>query len=225
MVGDFSNVSRAGLFKGLSPSETTSLFRCLDAVEKVYAKGEVILREGEPTESIGVVWKGMAVIEYTDVWGNGCILGSAPPGALFAEAYACCPGERLLVSVRAVEKTDVLFLNIRKLLSPCYNACSFHAEVVRNLLSECAKKSLQLSMRMMHTTSKSIRGRLLSYFSACIKKTGSCVLDVPFNRQQLADYLGVDRSAMCNELSKMQRDGLIRYKGNRFEVNADPGDF
>ena len=105
-----------------------------------------------------------------------------------------------------------------KILTTCSNACVFHSKLIRNLLTVCASKSLQLSERIMHTTSKSIRGRLLSYFSDCAKKEGSYSFTIPFNRQQLADYLGVDRSTMCNELSKMQREGLIRYERSSFTL-------
>ena len=105
-------------------------------------------------------------------------------------------------------------MNVGKVLTTCTNACAFHTKLVRNLLTVCAHKSLQLSMRILHTSSKSIRGRLLSYFSECAKKSGSYSFRIPYNRQQLADYLGIDRSAMCNELSKMQRDGVIRYEKN-----------
>ena len=107
----------------------------------------------------------------------------------------------------------MLFMRV---LTSCSNTCPFHARLARNLLTVCADKSLQLSRRMKHTTSKSIRGRLMSYFSECAKQFGSSSFIIPYNRQQLADYLGVDRSTMCNELSKMQRDGIIEYEKNRF---------
>ena len=124
--------------------------------------------------------------------GKSSILGFAEPGAVFGEAYACVPGEALLISVCAAEETRVLFLNVGKLLTVCGNACPFHARLIRNLLSISAGKNLQLSRRIFHTTPKSIRGRLLSYFSECAKKSGSLTFKLPFNRQQLADYLGVD---------------------------------
>ena len=163
---------------------------------------------------LGVVLSGRVMVEHSDIWGNRAILGSAAPGAVFGEAYACIPGEPLQVCVSAMEKTDLLLLNVGKVLTTCTRACPFHTKLVRNLLAVCAAKNLQLSGRILHTSSKSIRGRLLSYFSECAKRAGSYSFRIPYNRQQLADYLGVDRSAMCNELSKMQKDGLIRYEKN-----------
>lgn len=210
------NLSDMGIFGGMEETQIQTLLQCLGAVRKHYRKGEVILREGEPVEQIGVVLSGLVLMESSDAWGNRSVLGSAVPGAVFAEAYACAPGEPLLISVTAAEETEALFFNVGKALEVCPNACPFHGKLVRNLLEVCARKSLQLSRRILHTGSKSIRGRLLSYLSECAKKSGGSAFFIPYNRQQLADYLGVDRSAMCSELSRMRREGLIEYEKNRF---------
>ena len=206
------------LFRGLEETEIAALLKCLGAEEKHYKKGETILAEGRPTRHIGVVLSGMAVVQYCDAWGGNSILGSAAPGAVFAEAYACVPGEPLLISVCAAEDTSVLFLLAGKALSACPQPCPAHRALIRNLLTVCAQKSLQLSGRILHTSPKSIRGRLMSYFSECAKKAGNSSFQIPYNRQQLADYLSVDRSALCSELSRMQRDGLIRYQKNHFDI-------
>ena len=128
-----------------------------------------------------------------------------------------------MVNVVAAEDSTVLLLNARQVLTPCSHACACHAGLIRNLLTLCAGKNLQLSRRVLHTGPKSIRKRLLSYFSECIKRTGSYEFDIPYNRQQLADYLNVERSALSNELSLMQRDGLIRYEKNHFAVTEQLG--
>ena len=214
--------TQTSLFSGISQADLSALLSCLAAVERRYSKGAVILAEGEPTQWMGLVLEGRAIISCADVWGKSSILGFAEPGAVFGEAYACVPGEALLISVCAAEETRVLFLNVGKLLTVCGNACPFHARLIRNLLSISAGKNLQLSRRIFHTTPKSIRGRLLSYFSECAKKSGSLTFTLPFNRQQLADYLGVDRSAMSSELSKMQRDGLIQVQGGTITMVPQP---
>lgn len=216
------NLSNTQLFRGIEEKEIEALLQCLKAEKREYKKGETVLPEDEPTEYIGVVLSGMITISHADVWGNNSILGSASPGSVFAEAYACTLGEPLMISVSAAEDSTVLFMNIGRVLSTCTNACVFHTKLVRNLLTVCAYKNLQLSRRILHTSSKSIRGRLLSYFSECVKKAGSYSFEIPYDRQQLADYLSVDRSAMSNELSKMQRDGLIRYQKNYFQVIEMP---
>ncbi len=214
------NLSNTQLFRGLEEAEITSLLGCLNATTRSFQKGEVILSEGNITENIGILLSGLAVISCNDIWGNTSILGHVAPGSVFAEVYACIPGEPMLVTVSAVEDTSVLFMNVGRILATCTNACPFHTKLVRNLLTVCAHRSLQLSQRIQHTSSKSIRGRLMSYFSECSKHAGSNSFLIPYNRQQLADYLNVDRSTMCNELSKMQRDGIIEYDKNRISLKV-----
>lgn len=212
------NLANTLLFRGMEPSDIDEMLGCLLAKERTYKKSEIIFPEGSPTEQIGVVLTGRVVIELGDVWGNNSVLSSIGPGGVFAEAYACVPGEPLMVNVTAAEDTEALLLNIKRVLEPCSKVCPYHVRLVRNLLALCAGKNLQLSRRVLHTGPKSIRKRLLSFFSECIKRTGSYSFDIPYNRQQLADYLSVERSALSNELSIMQQDGLIRYEKNHFDV-------
>ncbi len=206
------------LFQGLSSEEVHSLRNCLGGVEREYQKGTYIFSEGSVIDQLGMVLEGQALIQHSDIWGINSILGIAGAGSVFGEAYACCPGEPLQISVVAADYTRVLFLNVNRVLTTCPSSCQFHTRLIRNLLAVSAQKNLELSRRMLHTTSKTIRGRLLSYFSACAKSAQSSSFNLPYNRQQLADYLGVDRSAMCSELSKMQRDGLIRYDRRCVEI-------
>ena len=148
--------------------------------------------------------------DYCD--GLGDCLPTCPTGAIrFVEREAA-----------AYDEAAVLFLRVGRVLTTCSSACAFHAALVRNLLTVCAQKNLALSRRILHTGPKSIRGRLMSYFSECAKKAGSGVFELPYTRQQLADYLGVDRSAMCSELSAMRRDGLIRCEKRRVEICEMP---
>lgn len=208
------NLAHTQLFRGLQEEEIKTLLECLHAFKRNYKKGETILSDGSVTENIGIVLSGMALISCNDIWGNTSVLGNAAPGSVFAEVYACIPGQPLLVTVSAAEETCILFINARRILTTCTNACPVHARLARNLLTVCAYKSLQLSQRILHTSAKSIRGRLMSYFSECVKRSGSNSFLLPYNRQQLADYLNVDRSTMSNELSKMQKEGLLTYKKN-----------
>lgn len=213
-------LSNTQLFQGINEHEIESLLQCLKSKKRTYKKGEVIIAEGTTTENIGIVLSGLVIISCSDIWGDTSILGHVAPGTVFAEVYACIPGQPLLVTVSAAEDTTVLFMNVGKVLSTCTNACPFHTRLARNLLTVCAQKSLQLSQKILHTNPKSIRGRLMSYFSECAKRSGSQSFLISYNRQQLADYLNVDRSAMCNELSKMQKDGLIEYNKNQFLLKS-----
>lgn len=215
------NLERVRLFHGIREEEIGALLACIGAVHKKYPKGTMVLREGEPTKMLGVVLSGRVIIGHDDIWGNHTILGEASPGEEFAAPYACIPGEPLLSYMTAAEDTEILFLNMDRVLKTCTNACEFHTRLVRNLLTVTAIQSLNLSRRILHTSAKTIRGRLMAYFSFCIKKTGQYSFEIPYNRQQLADYLGVDRSALCGELSRMRKDGLIHYRKNHFEIRDE----
>ena len=144
------------------------------------------------------------------------LLGRAEPGDLFAEAYACAPDELLLVDVVASEACEVLFLDAKRILTQCTSTCEHHSRIIRNLVGTLAHKNLALSRRSLHTGPRTIRARLLSYLGEQAQRAGSRSFTIPFDRQQLADYLNVERSALSNELSKMQRDGLLTCRRSSF---------
>lgn len=219
---DLDFLTQTQLFRDIPVGELSGLLNCLRAVRRQYEKGAVLCSAGERTASIGLVLSGSVHIESDDVWGNKSILSSVGPGQVFAETYACLPDEPLMVSVTAAEDTAVLFLQAARLLAPCSRACPHHAQLIRNLLFVSARKNLTLSRRIFHTAPKTIRGRLLSYLSMQAIRTGSDSFSIPFDRQQLADYLGVDRSALSAELGRMRRDGLLDFKKNRFRLHVTP---
>lgn len=211
------------LFQGASPEETGRMLGCLGAVEKPCEKGQVIFHAGDVARNMGIVITGGVNIENDDLWGNKNILSHIRPGQIFAEAYACIPDEPMMVSAVASEPSKILLLDAGRILKPCPSACPCHARLISNLLAATAQKNLSLSRRMMHTSPKSIRGRVLSYLGYLAARQDSSVVEVPFNRQQLADYLSVDRSALSSELGKMQRDGLIKVQKNRFTLEGGNG--
>lgn len=194
------------------------MLACLGAEERRFGKGEMIYRTGDVVTALGMVLTGRVLIESNDLWGNATVLDSVAPGRIFAETYACALGEPLMVDVVAAEPAEVLFLNVERVLKVCSNACDYHNRLIRNLLFISAQKNLNLSRKIFHTAPKSIRGRLLSYLSHQAVRNGSNCFTIPFNRQQLADYLNVDRSALSNELSKMQKEGLLKVDRNKFEL-------
>lgn len=215
---DYLFLSKTILFRGIAPEEIQSMMGCLQGVSKKYSKGSIIHHAGETISTMGLVLSGGVCVESDDVWGNKSILDKISAGHIFAENYACLPGEPLMVNIVAVEEAEILFMRTDCMFTVCSHTCGFHNQLIRNMLTLSAQKTLNLSRRILHTSSKSIRGRLLSYLSYQATQHGSREFDIPFNRQQLADYLSVDRSAMSNELSKMQRDGLIRFARNHFTI-------
>ncbi len=207
------------LFRGVTPEEIELMMGCLDGYVKTYNKGETIYHSGEYIQKAGLVLSGSVHIENDDLWGNKTILAHVGAGQVFAETYVCIPGEPLMINVVATEPVEILFLNLGRGTKTCARNCAFHGRLIQNLLAISAQKNLNLSRRIFYTTSKSIRGRLLSYLSDQATRCGSLEFDIPFNRQQLADYLGVDRSAMSNELSKMQKESLLTVNKNHFCLN------
>lgn len=219
---DYHFLSKTPLFCGSTEEDIRSILSCLGAAEKHYEKGSTIYHAGEPAKAIGLVLSGRVQIENDDCWGNKNLLDSVEEGMIFAETYACLPKEPLQVSVTAAENSDILFLNAARVLQTCSGACEHHTRLIRNLLAVLAQKNLILSRKILHTSSKSIRGRLLSYLSFQAATRGSYEFTIPFNRQQLADYLGVDRSALSHEIGKMHKDGLLEADRNHFILRGRP---
>lgn len=218
---DYQFLSKTILFQGNDPKQVEEMMKCFYARKKHFRKGEMVLYMGDLVKDLGLVLSGSVTIERDDLLGNRSIFGHAGPGQIFAETYACVPGEPLMVNVVADEETDILFLDISRVLTTCQSTCSHHSQLIKNLLLASARKNLGLSERIMHTSPKSIRGRLISYFSAQAAKQASPSFSIPFNRQQLADYLGVDRSSLSSELGKMKKEGLLDFWKNQFVLKTE----
>lgn len=197
------------------------MLRCMGAKVRRFSAETVIFRCGEPAEAMGLVLAGGVRIEQMDLWGNRAILDRLDPGQIFAETYACVPEEPMMVDVVAAEDTTVLLMNADRLLQTCSNTCPHHNRVVKNLLRSLARKNLRLSHRIQHTTPKTIRGRLLAYLAFETARHGSQCFSIPFDRQQLADYLCVDRSALSRELGIMRREGLLEFRRNQFQLKKE----
>lgn len=209
-------IKKSPLFKGIEEREIEAMLACLSVKTKKYAKNEFVLRFGESTEAIGMVLVGPLHLIKEDFWGNRNIIAEIGPGQIFAESYACMEGVTLGVSVVAAEASAVMFMNVRRVLTTCGSACEFHSRLVRNLLSVLAEKNLRFNDKLTHMTQRTTRQKLLSYLSAESLQQGASEFDIPFDRQQLADYLSVDRSAMSNELCRMRDEGLLNFRRNHF---------
>ena len=215
-----SIIRSAPLFSGVSETELTAMLACLKAEKKDFPKEAFVLRAGDTAESIGLVLTGTVLVIQEDIWGNRNILSKAGLGQTFAAAYACAPGSRLNVSVVAETPVTVLFLNVKRILTVCPSACSYHSRIIRNLLGELAGKNLQFSEKLTHVGQRSTRSKIMSYLSAEAQRLGTYELDIPFSRQQLADYLGVERSGLSQELGKMKKDGLLDYRKSHFVLKV-----
>lgn len=215
-----SFISKTALFRGCTEDDIANMAKHLDFRSAGYGKGDVIYGTGSIVTDIGLVLSGSVRIEHTDLWGNKSILGITSAGGVFAESYACIPNEPMMVDAVANEDCDILFISVPRLFMPC-PVCKNQNRLIQNLVMISAGKNIQLSRRSLHTSPKTIRGRLFSYFSQQVSAQGSNKIVIPFDRQQLAEYLNLDRSALSKELGKMKKDGLIEYHKNTFVIKID----
>lgn len=211
-------IKKCPIFSNISTQETEAMLGCLQGKREKFEKGSCILQIGDTLDSVGLLLCGKAMIIQEDFWGNRNILSQIMPGQIFGEAFACSPGSVLNVSVFAEKDCLVLWLNVGRILTTCPTACEHHSRMIRNLLSDLAEKNLRLNEKLTHMGQRKTREKLMSYLSAQAQKAGNAQFEIPFNRQQLADYLSVERSAMSLELSKLKAEGIIDYDKNKFKL-------
>lgn len=212
------SIKNCPLFSGLEEAEISTLLDCFKAEAKSCHKDDFIFTAGENLRRIGVVLSGGVNILREDFWGDRAILAHMGPGDIFGEAFACAGVEKFPVSVAAAEASEILLIDPQKMLAPCSKTCGFHSKLIDNLLRILARRNVLLVQKMEHLTRRSTREKLLSYLSTQARQAGKNIFSIPFNRQELADYLSVDRSAMSAELSKMRGEGIIDFNRNEFEL-------
>ena len=205
------------LFAGIVEPNLDALLDCLGARHKRFGKNGMVLVADRKPDSVGIVLAGAVHVVREDFWGRRNIMGRVEPGGLFCEAFACADIEKLPVSVIAAEASEILFVNCKRIIASCPSACAFHAKLIRNLTLILAQKNIALTQKLKYVTQPTTREKLLSYLSEQAQLAGSKTFDIPFNREELADYLSVERSAMSAELSRMRDDGLLNYHKNHFE--------
>ena len=214
---DYELISRTALFQGSSTTATENLLNGLKTLTKKNKKGAPVYLAVTPVTDIVIVLYGTVQIENNDLWGNKSSLSHVEAGQAFAETYALC-GEPQMLDVAAAKPCENIWLDLVPMLQQQNTAASWYPKFLHNLLLLSMQKNLARSQRIRCTTPKSARGRLLTYLSAQAVRAGSTHFSIPFDRQQLADYLNLDRSALSKELGKMRDDGLIRCRKNEYEL-------
>ncbi len=213
-------LSHTQLFSGVSETEITSMMSCLNGNLRTYQKGDYVFHQGESIDNITVLAEGTLHIQRDDYWGNSNILSIVKAGEMFGEAYVTPNSGTILNNVIAVEKSVVMYFDVKKILTTCSSACRFHTMVVQNLFYAISDKNRSLVQKLGYMSSRSTRQKLISYLSDESAKQKSSSFTIPFNRQQLADFLSVDRSAMSSELCKMRDEGMLRFERNHFTLKV-----
>lgn len=216
---DIQNLQKTMIFRDMDENEIKEALTALSGAEKKYKKGSAILHAGRTTECMGLVLDGSVTIESNDMWGNRTILSHVEKGQFFAETYALLENEPMLVDVTANEDCRILFLRIGSLKQLISTRNNWTQKLVTNLLTISAHKNLTLSGRSFHTSPKTIRGRVMAYLNSVSLQKGTKEFDIPFDRQQLADYLNLERTALSKELGKMQKDKIISVNRNHFIIH------
>jgi len=206
------------LFQDISPGDIPGLMTCLGANVRSFKKQQQILSEGDPADLLGILLSGSASVVNEDILGNRSILSLVQPGQLFAESFACAGAKTLPVSVVANEDASVMLIDCRRITQSCTNACGFHNQMIYNLLQAVAARNLEFHQKLEITAKRTTREKLMAYLLSQAKLAGSKEFTIPYDRQSLADYLGVERSAMSAELSKLQREGVLTTNRSRFTL-------
>ena len=207
------------IFQNISKAEWSRMMVCFHASEKWYKTGERVCSYDENNEQIGIVMEGTVQLVRTHTDGRQTILEQLEPGSLFGEplSYTAFSGGSL--QVYSLKDSKVLYMNYSHLIKRCSKACDFHSQLVNNALQIIAQKSVQLSKRLEVLSQRTIRDKLLCYFSILSAQNQSQVFTLPFSYSSLADYLSVDRSAMMRELKKMRQELLVSIVGRQVTLH------
>lgn len=218
MQVDNKLLQQVPLFRGIPPEEFGSLIGCVGAKRENHAKDAFISLAGDSAKNIGIVLSGGVQIIKEDVFGNRAILNGLGPGDVFGESFVCGGQYALTVSVQATEDCSVLFLPFDRVMTICPSACGFHNTLVRNMVTMVARKNIKLLERLEVATKHTLREKMLTYLSQLSQEQSSATVTSPLGRVDLADYLGVDRSALTRELNRMRDDGLIAFTKNTYTL-------
>ena len=211
-------LSKCDLFAGLSLDEITNLSGCLSAKQIKLRRNMFVFSAGDSVSQVYLILSGSMHIIDEDFWGNRSIIETMNAHTLFGEAYVFSGRETHITSVIAAEDSVILEIDPKLLFETCPNDCDFHNSLNKNALHILSLKIVRLTEKLGHITHRTMRERLLSYLSQCSRHENSSEFKIPYSRQQLADYLCVDRSALSHELSRLKRDGILRYNKNYFEL-------
>ncbi len=218
MENFFKILMSSPLFDEIGENELSSLLNCLAAKTVKYEKNDIILSSPEKLRSIRFVLTGSVYVVQDDFWGNRTIIAYIPAGNTFAEAFTCCEDEYLPLSAVAAEECEIMLIDYSRIIKNCPSSCSFHNTLIKNMIKIVASKNIMLTRKMEHLTKRTTREKILSFLSFRAAEAENTKFSIPFDRQGLADYLAVDRSALSRELSALQNEGIIKYRKNAFEI-------
>ena len=210
-------LQKSSLFKQIKDTDILAILKCLNGRVVNFKKNKFIFLAGDTLNSMGLVLSGAVQITNDDIYGNKTILSELKKGSIFGETIAHANLDKIPVSVIASKDSDILMFDYRIIVKKCPKNCVFHNKLIENMLEIIAKKIFMQNEKLEILSQRSTREKLLTFFSLQSKAAGSNAFTISFDRQELADYLCVDRSALSRELGKMREEGIIDFHKNNFK--------
>lgn len=206
------------LFSGISEEELPAMLTCLGAAVVPFRKGDLIVGAGAPAKYLGVILSGAAQMTRTDFFGNKSIIANFGPPELFVESFACAGVSSIPLDVTATEDTRILVVDCLRIIHICENTCPFHRQVIYNLMRIMARKNIFFHEKIESTSKRTTRAKLMTYLMLQSREHRGDSFEIPYNRQELADYLQVERSGLSAEIGKLCREGIIAAEKKRFRI-------
>lgn len=214
----FEILRKCPLFNGISDESLSKMLECFGARVVFFDKKYTVMSEGTVAKYIGVVLTGSVQTVYVDYYGNRSIIANNTPSQMFGEAFACSEMKSVPVSVIATEPSEIMLIDSSHILYTCSNACGFHRQLIFNIMKELAVKNLELHQRIRVTSKRTTREKLMAYLMLCAQREGASRFTIPFDRQELADYLEVDRSGLSAEIGKLRAEGVLESSKREFRL-------
>lgn len=214
----FQILRKCPLFCHISQQDLSAMLTCLRAKVSVFRKGETVIPENAPARDLGIILSGAVQIAQNDYFGNRTIVARIGPAGLFGESFACAGVPAVPVAVTACEPAEVMFVDCARITRTCTGACRFHQQLLYNLLKVMARKNLMFHQKIEITSKRTTREKLLAYLFWQARENRSDSFEIPYTRQELADYLQVDRSGLSAEIGKLCQQGLLETDRRKFRL-------
>lgn len=211
-------LKKCPLFENIEENDLLQVLKCLGARIENFDKKYTVMSEGSPAKYLGVVISGSVQILQVDYYGNRSIVSVVGKHQIFGEAFSCAGIESMPLSVIANEPSEIMLIDCNRILHTCSQGCDFHNQLIFNLMRDLAKKTIMFHRKLEIMSKRTTREKLMAYIMLCAKKNGRSSFDIPFNRQELADYLEVDRSGLSAEIGKLKKEGIIDCNKNHFTI-------
>lgn len=211
-----SLIEKVPLFEGIPQNKIPDVLSALNSSVHSFEKGRPIFREGDAVTQAGIVLCGRVEILKEDYHGNRNLISVLTEGQLFGEALCCTEAEVQPFEIVAAEQSKILLFDCKAVMAD--TSFEYYGQFMRNLLQEIAEKNLILRRKITLLSKRTTREKIMEFLLTESKRAGKSEFDIPYDRQQLADFLGVDRSAMSAEISKLRADGVISARKNHFVI-------